>query len=177
MTNVICPSLSRGGFVLGMQTMPVNPPATAAAHPDAIVSSSSSPGSRKCTCRSINPGTTRQPAASMVRSALGRCAPNAVILPFSTNRSTRRSKTCRGSRTVPFLISNEAMSAIPYHAQSAHWTLVDTDYTSSARLCHRGRICQRLSPTCTCDSSRPLGLRWLKQFRCFASSEMSKEIV
>ena len=47
--NSICPSLSRAGLVFGMQQTEVNPPATAAADPDATVSSSSSPGSRKWT--------------------------------------------------------------------------------------------------------------------------------
>jgi len=44
------------GFVLGMQHTAVNPPAAAEVHPDSIVSLCSKPGSRRCTCISINPG-------------------------------------------------------------------------------------------------------------------------
>ena len=39
-----------------MQAIEVNPPASAAAVPVAIVSSSSRPGSRRWTCMSIKPG-------------------------------------------------------------------------------------------------------------------------
>jgi hypothetical protein len=48
-----------------MQQTVVNPPATADAAPDAIVSYSASPGSRKWTCTSIKPGVTKHPAASI----------------------------------------------------------------------------------------------------------------
>ena len=55
------PWLSIGGSVLGMQAIEVKPPATAAAVPVAIVSSSSKPGSRRWTCMSIRPGATILP--------------------------------------------------------------------------------------------------------------------
>ena len=60
--------VSIGGSVLGMQAIEVNPPASAAAVPVAMVSSSSRPGSRRWTCMSISPGETILPAASMIRS-------------------------------------------------------------------------------------------------------------
>ena len=65
--NSIPASVSIGGFVFGMHTTDVNPPAAAAAVPVAIVSRPSWPGSRRWTCMSMKPGTTHFPAASMVR--------------------------------------------------------------------------------------------------------------
>ena len=46
------------GVVFGMQHTEVNPPAAAAAVPEAIVSLYVCPGSRKWTCRSMKPGAT-----------------------------------------------------------------------------------------------------------------------
>ncbi len=44
--------------VFGIQAAAVNPPLAAAKLPETIVSSSSLPGSLKCTCISKNPGIT-----------------------------------------------------------------------------------------------------------------------
>ena len=57
----VTPALSFTGFVFGMHATAVNPPATAAAVPVAIVSLCSCPGSRRCTCMSISPGHTTNP--------------------------------------------------------------------------------------------------------------------
>ena len=50
-------ALSLTGVVFGMQATAVNPPATADAVPVATVSLCSWPGSRRCTCMSMKPGT------------------------------------------------------------------------------------------------------------------------
>ena len=46
------------GFVFGIAQIVVTPPCTAALPPVSSVSLYSSPGSLRCTCRSINPGNT-----------------------------------------------------------------------------------------------------------------------
>ena len=51
-----------------MHTTLVKPPATAARQPLSIVSRLSCPGSRRCVCKSTNPGATIQPCASIVSS-------------------------------------------------------------------------------------------------------------
>ena len=53
-------ALSLTGVVFGMQATAVKPPATAAAVPVATVSLCSWPGSRRCTCMSMKPGTDDQ---------------------------------------------------------------------------------------------------------------------
>ena len=70
--NSVTERLSFTGFVFGMQQTEVKPPAFAAAVPVAIVSLYSKPGSRRCTCMSIRPGTTSLPAASMTLRAVRR---------------------------------------------------------------------------------------------------------
>ena len=98
-------SSSSGGCVLGMAQMVVNPPATAAAAAVAMVSSSSWPGSRQWTCRSIRPGQTILPAASITCRA---CAPaftrpTLAIRPPAIGTSARSSRRGAGSitRAVP----------------------------------------------------------------------------
>ena len=51
-------TLSTTGLVLGIQQTVVNPPFAAALLPVSISSLYVSPGSLKCTCKSINPGIT-----------------------------------------------------------------------------------------------------------------------
>ena len=70
MTNSAAACVSRAGSVFGMQATDVTPPATAAAVPVAMVSSSSRPGSRRWTCMSIRPGETISPVQSRIRSAV-----------------------------------------------------------------------------------------------------------
>ena len=60
-------TLSTTGFVFGIAQTVVTPPAAAAREPVMISSLYVSPGSRKCTCRSINPGITYLPFASITR--------------------------------------------------------------------------------------------------------------
>ena len=59
-----------------MQATEVTPPASAAAAPVAIVSSSSLPGSRRWTWMSIRPGQTIRPRASMTTSASSKPPPH-----------------------------------------------------------------------------------------------------
>ena len=59
------PALSFTGIVFGMHATAVKPPATAAAVPVATVSLCSCPGSRRCTCMSIEPGAHDEPARNL----------------------------------------------------------------------------------------------------------------
>ena len=61
-TRPTTPGSSAAGAVLGIAHTVVNPPWAAAASPVAIVSASSRPGSRRCACRSMNPGAIRTAA-------------------------------------------------------------------------------------------------------------------
>ncbi len=63
-TNRATDALSQTGLVLGMATTVVTPPAAAARAPVAMVSFPSSPGSRRCTCRSTRPGRIHSPRQS-----------------------------------------------------------------------------------------------------------------
>ena len=58
---------STTGSVFGMARMAQYPPAAAAAVPDAIVSSSSRPGVRRCTCGSTNAGASTRPGFDAAR--------------------------------------------------------------------------------------------------------------
>ena len=95
-----------GGFVLGMQATDVNPPATAARAPVLIVSLCSNPGSRKCTCMSIQPGEIILPDASTV-STFSAVRPGATsaITPSRIRMSASRVSPLAGSRRVPWRIS------------------------------------------------------------------------
>ena len=66
------PALSFTGSVFGMAQTAVKPPAAAARVPVAIVSLSSRPGSRRCVWRSMKPGHTTRPLASIDLRALRR---------------------------------------------------------------------------------------------------------
>ena len=55
------------GRVFGMQQIVVNPPAAAARVPVWMSSLYSCPGSRRCVCRSMSPGTTHLPRTSTTR--------------------------------------------------------------------------------------------------------------
>ena len=58
-SSAMRPGESIAGSVFGIAQTVVNPPRSAARAPLAMVSESSKPGSRRCTWRSMNPGTTR----------------------------------------------------------------------------------------------------------------------
>ena len=83
--------MSATGNVFAIACTAVNPPRAAAALPVATVSASSLPGSRKCVCRSTNPGRIISPVKS-ITSALSsfREFPGATfdILSFSIKIST-----------------------------------------------------------------------------------------
>ena len=89
------------GSVFGMQATAVNPPATAAAAPVAIVSLCSCPGSRRCTCMSMRPGVITVPAGSAITVApsTGRSLPTAATTPLSIRTSNSPSRPFRGSTT------------------------------------------------------------------------------
>ncbi len=64
-TNRATAAVSQTGLVFGIATTVVTPPAAAARVPVAMVSFPSSPGSRRCTCRSTRPGSTHLPRQSI----------------------------------------------------------------------------------------------------------------
>jgi hypothetical protein len=64
-------AVSVGGTVLGMSKTQVTPPAAAAAEPVPKSSFWVIPGSRKCTCTSMQPGSRWRPSRSISRAAAG----------------------------------------------------------------------------------------------------------
>src|SRR6516162_6107041 len=101
-------ALSFTGLVLGMQETAVRPPWAAACVPVSMVSEFSWPGSRRCTCKSINPGATRKPLASNVSapstSAIFPVGAISEIRSPSSRISRGASVWDAGSSTRPFLI-------------------------------------------------------------------------
>ena len=84
------------GWVLGMARIATNPPAAAARVPEAMSSSSSSPGVRRCTCGSIRPGSwSARPRRSSRPRGL-QVGPISAIAP-----STTRTSSCTPSRPLP----------------------------------------------------------------------------
>src|ERR1041384_2007266 len=98
--KAIVPVLSATGAVFGMQTTDVKPPRAAQRVPVSMVSLSLRPGSRRCTCMSIKPGTTSLPVASMSSPS----ADEATILPPSMKTSRTSSTLLGGSMNRPFFI-------------------------------------------------------------------------
>ena len=108
--NRVTEALSFTGLVFGMQQTAVNPPRAAARVPVSIVSDDSCPGSRRCACKSINPGATIRPAASNTSAPgtacrLPGCATSAILSP-SIRMSRGASVFVAGSITRPFLITS-----------------------------------------------------------------------
>src|SRR5712692_1491231 len=105
-TNLATEALSQTGRVFGMAMTVVTPPAAAARVPEAMVSFPSSPGSRRCTCRSTNPGRTRRPRQSTT-SLTARspddtpCSRTSLILPPSMTTVRTPSTRVAGSTTLP----------------------------------------------------------------------------
>src|SRR3989339_668236 len=100
-------ALSLTGLVLAMQQTEVNPPATAAAVPDSMVSLYSKPGSLRWQCRSTNPGATIMFVASIVCALATDKQPRGTMSPilvFSITTSKAPSVFEAGSMTRPFLI-------------------------------------------------------------------------
>src|SRR5437879_1454748 len=102
-----------------MQQMLVNPPAAAARAPVSMVSECSMPGSRRCTCMSMNPGATIKPEASN-NSALfrGRSRPTAVMRPLSMSTSAVPSRLEAGSITRPPFTRREAIEIVQLFSTS-----------------------------------------------------------
>src|SRR5678815_582059 len=103
----VTPALSFTGDVLGMQATAVKPPVTAESVPVATVSLCSCPGSRRCTCMSMRPGTTTRPAgtSTTVAPSTGRSRPIFAITAPSTRMSNAPSSPLTGSTTRPPLSS------------------------------------------------------------------------
>ena len=101
--NWVTLAWSLTGSVLGMQATAVKPPATADAAPVAIVSLCSCPGSRRCTCMSMRPGVTTQPADvdDLRRAGPAGPSPTAAITPSSMSTSRVPSIPLTGSTTRP----------------------------------------------------------------------------
>ena len=95
-TRPMTPGSSAAGSVLGMAHTVVNPPWAAAASPVAIVSASSRPGSRRCVCRSMNPGAIRTPPSSTPSSQ-----DTDRTTPSSTTISATPLRPPPGSTTAP----------------------------------------------------------------------------
>ncbi len=97
-----------------MQTTEVNPPRAAAAVPVAMVSLADCPGSRKCTCKSINPGQTTSPFTSTPlgsgRRLRRRLAPHRRDLAAAINTSAAASSLLAGSITRPPASNMESAS-------------------------------------------------------------------
>ena len=95
-------AVSVTGEVLAMASTAVKPPRAAAAVPDATVSASSRPGSRRWVCRSTRPGSATSPYAS-TRRAPGRTSAGSTNSPSRISRSAgpapARSAPC--TRTSP----------------------------------------------------------------------------
>src|SRR3989442_7930511 len=95
-------ALSQTGSVLGMAQMAVYPPSTAAAEPEAMVSSSSRPGSRMCTWVSTKPGATMAPSTSMTSARPGSSpVPTASMRPAAISTSQTASASPAGSTRRP----------------------------------------------------------------------------
>ena len=101
-TNLVTAALSFIGAVFGIAHTVVNPPATAAAAPLAIVSLYSWPGSRRCTCMSIKPGATINPVASNTSAPSGTPSlkfDRPTTRPSSTKTFRPALRPCDGSMT------------------------------------------------------------------------------
>jgi hypothetical protein len=102
LTNAAWAWVSMAGSVFGMHATDVTPPATAAAVPVAMVSSSSRPGSRRWTCMSISPGATIIPVQSRVRAGVSPgCGPRPATRPSCSHRSATVSRFWAGQMTRP----------------------------------------------------------------------------
>src|SRR5438445_4748070 len=106
--NRVTEALSFTGFVFGMQQTAVKPPRAAALVPVSIVSEDSCPGSRRCACRSMNPGATISPVASKTSTSCGAAifptGATSLIFSPSSKTSIAASVLLAGSITRPFLI-------------------------------------------------------------------------
>src|SRR5262245_25795144 len=110
----VTPALSFTGDVFGIHATAVKPPATAAAVPVATVSLCSCPGSRRCTCISINPGQTISPFdnSTIVASSAGRSWPMRPMRWSSIRMSNEPSRPFAGSTMRAPLSSRFGMTPL-----------------------------------------------------------------
>ena len=115
-TELTTAASSSAGRVLGMATTAVNPPRAAARVPVSMVSASSSPGSRRCTCRSTSPGLTTHPEASkhVSSSPATRSGATSTTFPSRTRTSARRRVPASSITSPPVIrISGNASHRVP----------------------------------------------------------------
>ena len=107
-------ALSGGGSVFGIAQTVVNPPRSAASVSVAIVPFCSKPGSRRCACRSMNPGATMHPAASTTSApSASRFPPTPATRPSSMRMSPCSSRPAEGSISRPPRIRIALIAASP----------------------------------------------------------------
>src|SRR5438552_1429231 len=119
----VTPALSLTGVVFGMQATAVKPPATAAAVPVATVSLCSWPGSRRCTCMSMSPGTITKPfgiSTTVVPSSAARSRPTLAMRSPSISTSNMPSRLFAGSTTRPPLSSRFIFDSTRQQIQHGH---------------------------------------------------------
>ena len=94
---------SGAGSVFGIAQIVVKPPRSEASVSVAIVPLCSKPGSRRCECRSTNPGRTMQPCRPRPRGRrrLDRLSPISAMMPSATSTSRISSMSFAGSMTRP----------------------------------------------------------------------------
>src|SRR5438552_13962436 len=133
---------SSGGSVFGMATTAVNPPRAAARAPVSTVSACSIPGSRKCTCKSTNPGAMTQPPASTTcaRGPASTDSATSAITPLRTSTSPTRSPVM--STTRPPLMTRSRGNGSPRSEDGVEHGHADRDAVRHL-LTDRGRGCFR----------------------------------
>src|SRR5436190_19603664 len=119
----VTPALSLTGEVFGMHATAVNPPVTAESVPVATVSLCSWPGSRRCTCMSIRPGTITTPfgtSTTIVPSSAARFEPTPAMRSPSMRMSNTPSRPLTGSTTRPPLSSRFMFHSAGQKVQHCH---------------------------------------------------------
>src|SRR5687768_12713402 len=105
-----------------MHATAVNPPATADATPVATVSLCSCPGSRRCTCMSINPGQTIKPCgmSTTVAPLALMFVPTSAMRSPSIRTSKIPSRPLAGSTTRPPLRRRFMLCATRQQIKNRH---------------------------------------------------------
>ena len=136
--------LSVTGSVFGIAHTAVNPPAAAARAPEAIVSTSSRPGSRRWQCTSMNPGRDHEPGAvdrlqtvALRRRRVATRGPMASIFPSTISTSAVSSIDCDGSITRPPMQQDaNELTALPpprFAASASSGSPPDSRYSTAMR--------------------------------------------
>ena len=106
--------LSIAGSVFGIAHTVVKPPRAAARVPDSMSSLYSRPGSRRCACRSTNPGVTTRPFAPIsLAPAVATVPPTSAIRPSSISTSPLMSSLAAGSMTRPPRMTMRSLTPAP----------------------------------------------------------------